>query len=249
VLLARALVALGRRAEARFSTTAQARELAGSSTPPPYRGAGDRAALAAHLAGPVRRWIERRRVALDLAERAYLQVFGVDVPRPRPPSPPPPPPSSGLLGLISAGAGGTEPTAPWGLPPERDPLDPAWAGRARSAAWAVAAAAQVGLAWGAFADALPSQAVSTRPATWETVRDTWGEPIDGPAEEPARRAKLACETALRLVLRERIADERAGACVDWLARHYRAEHVKLEELRPRITAPFAAGEFAPADAR
>lgn len=55
----------------------------------------------------------------------------------------------------------------------------------------------------------------------------------------------ACKAALDLALQHHIADEHTRACEAWLSRNYGAEWHVVDDLRPKIAPPFAAGPFAP----
>ncbi len=94
--------------EARFFFAEEAHRAASAIVRQPYQAPTDRKAIVAYLTGPVARWFARRKAAVDAAERAYLRVFGVEVPEPPPPPPPPPP---GGVGLLSSSSGG-DPTVP-----------------------------------------------------------------------------------------------------------------------------------------
>jgi tetratricopeptide (TPR) repeat protein len=62
--------------EARFSLAEEERAKADRILLRPYAGKGDRAGVLAYINGPVARWFERKRHALEVADRAYLHVLG-----------------------------------------------------------------------------------------------------------------------------------------------------------------------------
>ena len=178
----------------------------------------------------------RKRAALEVSARAYLRVFGVDVPEP-----PPPPP-------LQPGAAGVDPNAPGLGFSDDDPLDPAWTGPVPSPRWAVAAAARIGLEWAGFDGEFRRVPL---PRSWEAehaclLPDCIRDDLNDSAEHPvARIAKLACEESLRLAVQHRIEDAEERACEAWLSRWYRYEHPPFEELLPRLSTPVVGSGGAP----
>src|SRR5262249_20306284 len=147
---------------------------------------------------------------LEVAEVAYLRVFGIERTPPEPPRPPPPPPSAGMIGLLNSGAGGdpNAPTAPWGRDDSSD--EQGQLERPPSRRWAIAAAARVGLGWAAFvrdfrAVPVPKEwkghgiVPGTVDLTYEELRDCYdcgsGE---SPSETWKQRSKSACLLVVRL---------------------------------------------------
>lgn len=235
--------------EALFRLAEVEREKADRIVLAPYAGKNLRDAINAYLLGPAARWMKRKQYALEVAERAYARLFGLDLP---PPVPPAPPPEAGT-GLLSGGDPNA-PIAPWGW----DSADLEHAPPPASPRWAIAAAARVALAWGAYASALrglpiapewrgPGRVPGAGDVTWEELRSSHVCGFEERSDESLnRRAKHACEAALRLSLQHRIADEHTRACEAWLSKNYGAEWQLVDELRPKIAAPFGAGPFAPA---
>jgi hypothetical protein len=240
--------------EALFRLAEVEREKAARIALAPYEGKGDRESVIRYLDGPAAQWMRRERNALELAEVAYQRVFGLDPPLPAPPAPPPPPPGPGMIGLLNSGGDPNAPTAPW----TQDPIDLQHTPPPPSPRWAIAAAARMALSWGAFVSTvrgLPipreqrahGRAPGAGDPRWEELRATFVCGFTEPPDERLKqRAKHACETALGLALAHHIADEHTRACEAWLSKNYGAEWHVLDELRPKIASPFAAGPFAPA---
>jgi tetratricopeptide (TPR) repeat protein len=212
--------ALEAAAEAFFFSAEQKREAAARIQLRPYQGAGDRGSVTAYLTTTAADWLERKRAAVEAAERAYLRVFGADVPEPPPPPPPPPP---GVIGLL-----GGDPSAPL-YPSEGDLLssgDPPPSPRL-----AIAAAARVGALWDEVMRSVRSMPVVPFPS--DEIRATYYSMVcDGPADLARERAKAAFEACLRLSVRYRLWGEDARACEGWLARNYGAEYKGVEEIVP-----------------
>ncbi|APR82728.1 Hypothetical protein A7982_08077 [Minicystis rosea] len=220
--------------EALFRLAEPERAKAERITLAPYTGQGDRASVLAYLTGPATRWLIRRRAAVEATERAYLRLFGFELPPP----------------VDTSGSMGVDPNA-WTVDlADLERIAP------HSPRWAIAAAARIALGWGAFVEAM--RALPVPPPlrglvpgrndglTYEELRGWYITPIDEPDESLKRRAKQACVAALRLALQHRITDEHTRACEVWLSRNYGAEWHVIDELRPKIAPPFAAGPFAPA---
>ena len=240
--------------EAWFFFAEQAGERAAQIVLPKYTGPDTREAVLAHVAGPVQRWMVRKRYAVEVAEAAYARVLGIDMPPPALPLPPPPVAATGMVGLLNAGAGGdpNAPTAPWG---REETGTTRRVPHLVSPRWSIAALARVAMAWGELARQLreipvPKAAHGPVPGagglTYEDLRaDYGGCGLDPPDRALGQRAREACARALDLGLTHRISDEHTRTCEGWLSRHYPADVRLLEELRPRIAAPRAAGDFAP----
>jgi hypothetical protein len=181
--------------------------------------------------------MESARAALEVAEVAYVRVLGV-VRRP-PPSP-----------LPWAGGDPNAPTAPWGWDDTlaEDPL-----ARATSPRWSIAALTRIAMGWARYLEQFRAIPVPPWPRgplpglgglTYEELR-MYGGGGDEPAGAYKDRAKRACARVLQLGLAHHVADENTRTCETWFARHYGAEIHVLDELRPRIATPWAAGPFAP----
>jgi hypothetical protein len=231
--------------ESRFFLAEQAREKAALLTPPPFTGKKDAAATRAYLEGPAVRWMEQKHYLVELADRAYLRVADIEVPPPAPPRPPPPPSPPGMIGLLNSGGGDPNaPVAPFSstndLPKEGGPSSPRWA---------IAAAAQDGLMWEAFAAEIRSLPIAPRPAAIQEILASGGfvDPVEESVEEQYQlRGKRACEAALQLAHDHAVADEHTRACEAWLGRRFRIEHPRIEEIRPRFPGAVTPPLWAPA---
>jgi tetratricopeptide (TPR) repeat protein len=240
--------------EAWFYFAEQARARAARVVLPPLAGPDTREAVLAYVTGPAARWMVHERYALEIAEVAYQRVLGFTV-RPPPPPLPPPVAETGMIGLLDSGAGGdpNAPTAPWG---RDDSLGPDPLAQLVSPRWSIAALARLAMAWAEFVKQLRELPVPRWPRhhgpipgtdlTYEELREEYIHAHDPPDEELKQRARRACERALELSLTHRIDDEHTRACEQWLSRNYRREYHVLDDLRPTVAAPRAAGVFAPA---
>ena len=215
--------------EAWFFFADRADEMAKAIVLPPYRGSGDRESVMAYLKGPAERWAIKKRHALEVAEVAHLRVLGIVS---RPPLPP---------------AGGGDPDAPitpWGVDGDAAKL----VAEPPSPRWAIAALTRLSLSWAEYVRAmrsLPVVPVQPLIIDGEDFRPAFISYVDPPSYRYEERAKVACARVLSLGLTHHISNDDTRACEAWLSKSYSAEYHVLDELRPRIGAPRAAGEFAP----
>lgn len=207
-------------AEAFFMAAEEKRAEAERIELEPYRGKGDQKSVFAYLDGPAAKWIEKRRAAVEEAERVYVRVFGVEWPK----QPPPPPPG------VWAG----DPNAPWAT---EDPTSSEYEGPPfPSVRFAIAAARRIGAAHAQVAHAIGTMPV---PSPWSPVpsvpelRISVTNYYEGPSEFMGYRAKQAFATCLRLGVHNHIANEHMRACEEWLSKNYGAEyHLTEEFFRP-----------------
>lgn len=218
--------------EAWFFFADRALERAKAIALPPYRGSGDRASVMAYLQGPAERWAIKKRHALEVAEVAHLRVLGLVS---RPPLPP------------SGGGDPDAPITPWDIDGDAAKL----VAEPPSPRWAIAALTRLSLSWAEYVRAMRSLPIPPpfRPAVtgYDDLRFEFGHVChESPGEREKARAKVACARVLSLGLTHHISNEDTRACEAWLSKSYSAEYHVLDELRPRIAAPRAAAEFAPA---
>jgi hypothetical protein len=169
---------------------------------------------------------------------------------------PPPPPEPGAFALLGSAAGGdpNAPTASWGRDDSLgdDPLP-----RVVSIRWSIAALARLAMAWAKFVRQLRELPIprwprlhgivpGTTDVTYEELRGEYVNPIAPPDEALERRAVEACRRVLALGLQHHFSDDHTRTCELWLSRHRGAEYHVLDEYRPALAPPRAAGDFAPA---
>jgi tetratricopeptide (TPR) repeat protein len=212
--------------EARFFFAEQERAKVTRIVLPPYAGAGDRESINAYLLGPAQRWMEQKRYALEVAEVAYLRVFGVERPPPDPPRPPAPPP----MGMLSGGDPNA-PTAPWGR--DDAELETSRFESPPSPRWAIAAAARVAMDWSDFAREFYALPV---PPPWRDYQHLMTI-LDPPSDVWKQRSKSACLLVLRLSGAYHVDGEPVRACAQWLAKNHGAEFHDLWEYLPRVFEP------------
>lgn len=225
--------ALDSRAEAHYYFAEQKRKVADRVLLPLYDGPGDRATILAYLETKAANWHLRKRWAIEEAERAYLKIFGIDLPSVPPPPPlPPPSPRPGAIGLL-----GGDPDAPialWGVGVEGNPFSTEWDGAVTSPQWSIAAAARVGQLWGDFVRDIRSMPLLPSSSAWKgadgELRGAYFLTIlDGP-EAQKIRAKNAFAMCLRWSIVHRRFNAFSRSCEAWLSKNYRAEYRALEEL-------------------
>jgi tetratricopeptide (TPR) repeat protein len=235
-------------AEARFFQAEQKREEVLKIKVAPYRGSGDRASVLAYLNNAARAFVVQKQFALQEAERAYLRVFGIELPPTTPPPPPPAPSPPGVIGLLNSGGGG-DPNAPLAL--KDDPFSTGWSGSPPSIRWAIAAAARVGAMWGDFVREIRSMPIPRDLRSPEEIRGTYYQILDSMDELHKQHAKAAFKTCLRYSVESQRFDDFSRSCEAWLARNYSAEQHTVDELvsGPRWLHPGLVAEPAPAPAR
>lgn len=229
--VAGATEALDSRAEALFMAAEKKREAAEQVVLAPYAGPNDRASIVEYLSKQAAGWSVRKHWAIEEAVKAYLRIFGINLP-PLPPPRWPPPPPPGAIGLL--GGDPNAPVPPWGMYPSDDPFSTQWTGTMSSPRWSIAAASRVGQLYADFVRDLRSTPI---PPSWSGPKAPAADSrveyllslIDGP-EMHKQHAKVAFAACLRWSTQYRYFDEFSRTCEGWLVRNYRSEYHAMEEL-------------------